>query len=330
MQTEGSNSSKLHPVPLAAMAKSEERRVQRGGHAPLQGPSSPRALATGIPVRHPVSGLLKVGLASSAMLLATAVKAQLIDQTLIPNRANEGVAKSLEEQIGAGRGNVDLVDSSIYIIKRDPARSIRRGRQIFQRKFSVFQGFGPRTNDGVGGPIVGGEAPLFTDASLGAGLADSCAGCHGRPRGSAGFGGNVVTFPDSRDAPHLFGLGLQEMLADEITAEIRAQADAAQAQCEQTGSMTQAFLRGRQGEIPVIGSIDYGRIIFSPAENPHNGVCTANTSEVHGVDTDLRVRPFFARGGRFRSASSWWARSMQKWGWSRRIPTCLRHPRALS
>ena len=38
---------------------------------------------------------------------------------------------------------------------------------------------------------------------------------------SAGSGGDVVTRPDSRDAPHLFGLGLKEMLADEITAELR-------------------------------------------------------------------------------------------------------------
>ncbi len=49
----------------------------------------------------------------------------------------------------------------------------------------------------------------------------SCAGCHGRPRGSAGHGGNTYTRPDSRDARHLFGLGLQEMLADEITTELR-------------------------------------------------------------------------------------------------------------
>ena len=38
----------------------------------------------------------------------------------------------------------------------------------------------------------------------------------------AGFGGDVATRPDSRDAPHLFGLGLKEMLADEMTAELRA------------------------------------------------------------------------------------------------------------
>src|SRR6185295_17936602 len=60
------------------------------------------------------------------------------------------------------------------------------------------------------------------DFGIGAGLADSCAGCHGRPRGSAGFGGDVATRPDSRDAPHLFGLGLKEMLADEMTTALRA------------------------------------------------------------------------------------------------------------
>jgi hypothetical protein len=230
-----------------------------------------------------------VGL-GGVLAMATTAQAQLIDRTLIPNPANEGVAKSLAQQIGAGRGNVNTVDSSIYIIKRDPARSVRRGRQLFQRKFSVFQGFGPRTNDGVGGNI-------HADASLGAGLADSCAACHGRPRGSAGFGGDVATRPDSRDAPHLFGLGLQEMLADEITAEIRAQADAAKAQCQSTGTIRSAQLRGRSGEIPVIGSIDYGSISYSPAANPHNGLCVANTSQVRGVNIDLRVRPFFAEGG---------------------------------
>ena len=81
------------------------------------------------------------------------------------------------------------------------------------------QGLGPRTNDGVG--------DIENDGSHGAGLADSCAACHGRPQGSAGFGGDVFTRPGSRDAPHLFGLGLQEMLADEITRDLRAIRDQA-------------------------------------------------------------------------------------------------------
>ena len=141
------------------------------------------------------------------------VSAQETDVTQTPNAANAGIKKSLEQQIGEGRGDENTVNSSLYIIKRDPFRSIRRGRNIFQRKFTVGQGFGPRTGDGRG--------DIEAEASIGAGLADSCAACHGRPRGSAGFGGDVFTRPDSRDAPHLFGLGIIEMLGDEITQDLR-------------------------------------------------------------------------------------------------------------
>src|SRR5215468_11460509 len=139
---------------------------------------------------------------------------QLIDKTRAPNVANAGIAKSLADQIGAGRGDVMTPNSSAFIIKRDPFRSIRRGRQLFQRKFTRWQGHGPNFGDGAG--------DINIDLAIGAGLADSCAACHGRPRGSAGSGGDVATRPDSRDAPHLFGLGLKEMLADEITTDLRA------------------------------------------------------------------------------------------------------------
>src|SRR5947207_5787290 len=139
--------------------------------------------------------------------------AQLVDRTLAPNTAQAGIAKSLEDETGAGRGDPYTLDSSIFIINRDPFHSIRRGRQLFQRKFTRVQGQGPNEGDCAG--------DIETNDAIGAGLSDSCAMCHGRPRGSAGVGGNVATRPDSRDAPHLFGLGLREMLADEITSDIR-------------------------------------------------------------------------------------------------------------
>ncbi|MBC7928715.1 MAG: thiol oxidoreductase-like protein, partial [Bryobacteraceae bacterium] len=67
------------------------------------------------------------------MFAAMQCKAQLVDRTLAPNPINEGIAKSLTEQIGAGRGDWKTPNSSSYIISRDPFRAIRRGRQIFQR-----------------------------------------------------------------------------------------------------------------------------------------------------------------------------------------------------
>ncbi len=207
------------------------------------------------------------------MLTAPAV-AQLIDKNKAPNIANEGIKKTLAQQIGAGRGNLMTPDSSSFIIARDPFRSIRRGRQLFQRKFTRDEGQGPVMNDGFG--------DINTNLAIGAGLSDSCASCHGRPRGSAGAGGDVVTRPDSRDAPHLFGLGLKEMLADEITTDLRLiRAQAVDEAVANHHSITKRLASK---------GINYGTI----TANPDGSV---NTLNVQGVDADLRVRPFFHHGG---------------------------------
>jgi hypothetical protein len=208
------------------------------------------------------------------LLLGAPAQAQLTDQTQTPNTERAGIFKSLQQQIGAGSGNAMTPDSSTYIIMRDPARSIRRGRQLFQRKFTLAQGFGPRTGDGIG--------DIHSTAAIGAGLIDSCAGCHGRPRGAAGFGGDVVTRPDSRDAPHLFGLGLQEMLADEITSDLRA-------------IRSQAVAQARNQDRPVVRILTSKGITYGSIRANADG--TVDTSGVRGVDADLRVRPFFAHGG---------------------------------
>jgi hypothetical protein len=213
-------------------------------------------------------------LLGSSLVPAAPTLAQLVDRTLAPNAAGAGIAKSLAEQVGTGRGDWFTPGSSSFIIARDPFRAIRRGRQLFQRKFTRSQGHGPLFGDGAG--------DINVDLAIGAGLADSCAACHGRPRGSAGFGGDVVTRPDSRDAPHLFGLGLKEMLADEITAELRAIRAAAVAQAAETG---QAVTRALESKAIAFGSI---------TANPDGSL---DTSQVAGVDPDLRVRPFFAHGG---------------------------------
>jgi len=209
-----------------------------------------------------------------AVLAEPAAQAQLTDLTQTPNAENAGIVKSLSQQIGTGVGNVNTPGSSVFIIKRDPARSIRRGRQLFQRKFTVEQGFGPRTNDGSG--------DIAADGSIGAGLVDSCAGCHGRPRGAAGFGGDVVTRPDSRDAPHLFGLGLQEQLADEITTDLR-------------NIRAQAIFDAQRFRTTITRPLSSKGINYGTIRAFFNG--TVDTSGVDGVDPDLRVRPFFAQGG---------------------------------
>jgi hypothetical protein len=208
------------------------------------------------------------------VLLTTTARGQLVDQTTAPNTAGEGISKSLADEIGAGRGDWDTPNSSSFVIARDPFRAIKRGRQLFQRKFTRAEGHGPGVGDGAG--------DVNTILAIGAGLGDSCASCHGRPRGAAGFGGDVATRPDSRDAPHLFGLGLKEMLADEITADLRA---------IRAGAVVDARQSRHDVMRPLVGKgIGYGAIT-AHADG------SLDASGVRGVDPDLRVRPFFAHGG---------------------------------
>ena len=211
------------------------------------------------------------------VIFGRTAQAQLTDITQTPNPINAGIAKSLEEQIGTGQGDEFTPWSSIYLINRDPARAIRRGRQLFQRAFTQNQGLGPRVNaDSIG--------DITTNRAFGAGLTNSCAACHGRPRGAAGFGGDVVTRPDSRDAPHLFGAGLVEMIADEMTVELRKTRRRALQWSDWLGGPITLPLESK--------GIRFGRITAFP-----NG--RLDTSRVEGVDPDLRVRPFFAQGGAF-------------------------------
>ena len=210
-----------------------------------------------------------LALTAGALLIGLSAQAQLIDNTQAPNTAGAGINKSLTDEVGAGRGNVMMPNSSMYIINRDPFRSIRRGRQLFQRKFTQAQGVGPTVGDGVG--------DINTDIAIGAGLSDSCAGCHGRPRGSGGAGGNVATRPDSRDAPHLFGLGLKEMLADEMTTDLRSTRDLAVAQAQQKKRSVTLKLSSK--------GVQFGSI----TGNPDGSV---NLSNVVGVDSDLPSEQF--------------------------------------
>ncbi len=219
-------------------------------------------------------GLFRLVLiAAIALGSGQAAFAQSTDVTQTPNNLGAGIKKSLVEQIGTGRGDAFTPNSSLFLIRRDAFRSIVRGRQLFQRKFTDAQGLGPRLNDGIG--------DIHSTPGVGAGLADSCAACHSRPFGSAGVGGNVFTRPESRDAPHLFGLGLKEMLADEMTQQLRATRERAKNLAAQQGANVTLAL--------VAKGVSFGSITATPSG-------TFDTSLVTGVDADLRVRPFFAQG----------------------------------
>src|SRR4030095_2546898 len=81
--------------------------------------------------------LFRPKLVTVLLLAGQAAHAQMTDQTQTPNLEGAGIVKSLDQAIGAGVGDALTPNSSTYIILRDPARAIRRGRQLFQRKFTL-------------------------------------------------------------------------------------------------------------------------------------------------------------------------------------------------
>src|SRR5260370_42511209 len=98
--------------------------------------------------------------------------AQLTDKTQT-NTVSAGINKSFADEANAllpndGRGDTLTPGSSLFIINRDPFRAVRRGRQLFQRKFTRDQGPGPvvdtNSTDDLNDP---------GRAGFGAGLADS-------------------------------------------------------------------------------------------------------------------------------------------------------------
>lgn len=226
-----------------------------------------------------MNALTKLAIAgsfSAVLLMGSVAHAQLVDNTRATSVVKAGVRKSLAQEVGAGRGSLMTPDSSIYIINRDPFRAIKRGRQLFQRKFARVQGQGPNEGDGTG--------DLNTDPAIGAGLADSCALCHGRPRGAAGSGGVLDTRPDGRHVPHLFGAGIREMLADEITTDLR-------------NIRSEAVAQARAAKHPVTLKLESKGINFGFITGRQDG--SVDSSRVSGVDPDLRVKPFNAQGSVF-------------------------------
>ena len=56
---------------------------------------------------------------------AGVARGQEVDVTQTPNAENAHIRKSYPEEIGQGRGNLGTPNASLYLISRDPFRSIR-------------------------------------------------------------------------------------------------------------------------------------------------------------------------------------------------------------
>lgn len=172
------------------------------------------------------------------------------------------------------------------------------GELLFKARFTREEGAGrPKATQAII-PTKRKRVSEFTFSRT-AGLdAAACAGCHSEPKlgGAGDFAANVFVsegfvnadfdsldpqFSNERNSNHLFGAGLVELLAREMTTELhqlRAQA-LQQARSTQQEVKLELLTKG----------VSYGFITAQP-----EGV--VDLSALQGIDTDLIIRPFSQKG----------------------------------
>jgi len=175
---------------------------------------------------------------------------------------------------------------------------IRSGEVLFNAKFSK--------KDGAGRPSATGDSkPTPRDSKLDIGLtrisgpdAMACASCHINPRvgGSGDFAANVFVgahfmaspststdnaITNERNTTGLFGSGVVEALAKEISIELRDKRNRAINKSKEINNTVEVNLTSK--------GIYFGKITVHP-----NGVI--DFTDLDGIDYDLVLRPFGVKG----------------------------------
>ncbi len=182
--------------------------------------------------------------------------------------------------------------------KKQLDKLIAEGRRLFSASFTV--------TDGVGRPMATQaiiptkrKRPPKNEFARTAGLdANACSSCHNLPvMGGAGdFVANVFVsegfqladfdstdpqFSNERNTNHLFGAGLIELLAREMSAELRALRNQGLKQARSSGDIVSVKL--------VTKGVHFGKLEIAP-----DGV--VDTRKLEGIDTDLVIKPFSQKG----------------------------------
>ncbi len=176
-----------------------------------------------------------------------------------------------------------------------PLEQIRDfGKLLFSARFTTIDGQGRPTATSATIPTKRppGQVPMFFRTS--GPDADSCAGCHAQPiaGGSGDFVANVFVSPQEnefdfdtvepelsmeRGSTSLFGLGLVELLAREMTVDLRREQHKAMAEARSSGKPVRIELSSK--------GVKFGAITCNP-----DGFF--DIKELQGVDPDLIVKPF--------------------------------------
>ena len=193
---------------------------------------------------------------------------------------------------------VDQAHLTGMLSKKDLDDLIAAGNLLFDARFTI--------NDGAGRPLATQAVipthfkhpreTLFQRAS--GPDSNACSSCHNLPQsgGAGDFVANVFTsggtesadfdtvdpqFSNERNTNHMFGSGLQELLAREMTADLKALRDDGLKTARQTGAPVTVALETK--------GVSFGEIVVSP-----DGML--DTAGIEGIDADLVVRPFSQKG----------------------------------
>lgn len=185
------------------------------------------------------------------------------------------------------------------ILTKDKLEALTEtGKALFEANFTTL--------DGVGRPAATQaidptrrkhprQQAFFRTAGPDAG---SCAACHNQPAtgGAGDFVANVFAsegfesadfdsldpqFSSERGTNHIFGAGLVELLAREMSLELQSRRNEALAKARASGEAVRLSLSAKD--------IDFGYISAEPDGS-------VNLDELDGVDTDLVIRPFTQKG----------------------------------
>jgi mono/diheme cytochrome c family protein len=123
--------------------------------------------------------------------------------------------------------------------------------------------------------------------------AQSCTSCHEVTfeDGAGGIEANAMRDPQrtanpakfiQRNAPHVFGLGALQLLAEEATADLKG---------IRTRAISQAQVNGAAVRVPLTtrNDVNYGFLTADPSG-------TVDSSDIEGVDPDLVVKPYQWKG----------------------------------
>lgn len=174
---------------------------------------------------------------------------------------------------------------------------VEAGRRLFVARFTSLDGAGRPMSTGRNEPQGRASTPRAYDRGLGPD-ANSCASCHRDPviGGSGDFVANVfvglgerqqptssiaATFSNERGTPEMHGTGVVELLAREMSHALQAIRDEAMAVARSTRADCRRQLMAKGVSFGWITALADGSLKFD---------------EIEGVDHDLVVKPFGAKG----------------------------------